>query len=164
MQSAADRFSSFVTVARERYGKHMRFALVVAVLIALLLWQTQWITLRPALFLLLIGQVGAAAILFNRRMALSKGLNLDAAGMLAWFDTEEAFVKYSAAFENGVRTIGLMVLAYEFWVSTRNLWIALALGVIYPVIAYFGMVRGNIARAIQQLRTQKSEIQKLLNS
>jgi hypothetical protein len=73
-------------------------------------------------------------------------------------------VKYSAGFENGVRTIGLVVLAYEFWVPTRNLWVALALGVVYPVTAYFGMVRGNIARTIQQLRTQKSELLKLFDS
>jgi hypothetical protein len=164
MQSALERFSSFVTLARERHVKLMRFALVVAVLIALLFWQTQWITLRPALFLLLIGQVGTAAILFNRKTALSKRLDLDEAGMLAWFDTEQTFVKYLAAFENGVRTIGLMVLAYGFWLTTRNLWVALALGVVYPVTAYFGMVRGNISRAIRQLRVQKTEMQELFNS
>jgi hypothetical protein len=164
MQSVVERFSSFVAVARGRHGKHMRFALLVAVLIALLLWQTQWFTLRPALFLLLIGQIGTAAILFNRKTALSRGLDLDESGMLAWFDAEEAFVKYLAALENGVRTVGLMVLAYGFWVPTRNLWVALALGVVYPVTAYLGMVRGNIARTIQQLRTQKSEIKELLNS
>ena len=163
MQSAVERFSSFVTLARQGHVKHMRFALMVAVLIALLFWQTQWITLRPALFLLLIGQLGTAAILFNRKTALSKKLDSDEAGMLSWFDTEEAFVKYLAAFENGVRTVGLMVLAYGFWVPTRNLWVTLALGVVYSATAYFGMVRGNISRVIRQLRVQKAEMQALFN-
>jgi hypothetical protein len=164
MQSAAvERFSSFVSIVRERHVKHMRFALVVAVLIALLLWQTQWIALRPALILLLLGQVGTAAILLNRRTPFSKSPDLDEAGMLAWFDTEAVFVKYLAVFENGVRAIGLLVLAYEFWMTTRNLWVALALGVVYPMTAYFGMVRGSISRTIRQLRIQKNEIETLFN-
>ena len=139
----------------------MRFALVIAAIIAFLLWQTQWPTLRPALFLLLIGQIGTAAILFNRTIALSKQPAEEQAAMLVWFDTEEAFVKYSSLFENAVRTIGLMVLAYGFWVPTRNLGIALALGVVYPLAAHFWLVRGSISRTIRQLRTQKQEIQEL---
>jgi hypothetical protein len=164
MRSAVEQFSSFVALARQRHAKHIRFSLLVGLLIAALLWQTQWITLRPALFLLLIGQFGTAAILFNRRAALSKRLDLDKAGMLAWFDTEEGFVKYLTAFENGIRTVGLMVLAYGFWLPTRNLGVALALGVVYPIIAYFGLVRGNLARTIRQLRMQKSELDELFNS
>jgi hypothetical protein len=164
MQSALERFLSFVTLARQRHVKQMRFALLVAALIALLLWQTQWLTLRPALLLLLIGQLGTSAILFNRRIALSKKLDWDEAGMLTWFVTEEKFVKYLAVFENGVRTLGLMVLAYGFWVSTRNLWLALTLGIFYPVIAYFGMVRGNLSRTIRRLKSQQDEVRQLLRT
>jgi hypothetical protein len=164
MQIALERFASFVALARERHARHLRFALVVGVLIAVLLWQTQWVTLRAALFLLLIGQIGTAVILLNRRRALSKLQGLDEAGMLAWFDSEEAFVKYAAAFENGVRTIGLMFLAYAFWVPTHNLRIALILGVAYPITVYFGMVRGNISRAVRRLKAQRSEIETLFSS
>lgn len=161
MQSSSDKFSSFVWLARVAHLKHLRFALLVAALIALLLWQSQWLTLRPALYLLLIGQLGTAGILFNRRTALSKEQVTEQTEMLAWFDSEEAFVKYSAIFENGMRTIGLLALAYSFWAQTRNLWIAVALGVVYPLTAYFGMVRGNISRTIRQLRIQKNEMRQL---
>jgi hypothetical protein len=164
MQIALERFLSFVALARERHARHLRFALVVGVLIAVLLWQTQWVTLRAALFLLLIGQIGTAVILRNRRRALSTLRDLDGPGMLAWFDSEEAFVKYSAAFENGVRTIGLMFLAYAFWVPTHNIGMALILGVAYPITVYFGMVRGNIARAVRRLKAQRSEIETLFSS
>ncbi len=142
----------------------MRFALLLAVLIALLLWQTQWLSLRPALYLLLIGQLGTAAILFYRTIVLARESELDHAAMLGWFDTEEAFVKYLALFENGVRTVGLLILAYGFWVPTRNTWIALVLGIVYPLTAYFGMVRGNILRTIRNLRTGKREMQELFAS
>ncbi len=164
MQSAVNQFLSYVTLARSRHLKHVRFALVVAALIALLLWQTQWITLRPALFLLLIGQIGMAAILFNRVRALAKENSASEAEMLAWFGMEEAFVKYSALFENGVRTLGLLLLAYGFWVPTRNLWVAVLLGLVYPITAYFGMVRGNISRTIRQLELQKSGLDELFRS
>jgi hypothetical protein len=164
MQMALERFSTFVAQARQRHARNLRFALVVGVLIAVLLWQTQWVALRAALFLLLLGQIGTAAILFHRQRALGKLQPLNASGMLAWFASEERFVKYSSAFENGVRTLGLLFLAYAFWMATRNLGIALVLGVAYPVTVYFGMVRGNVARAVRQLKSQRSEIETLLGS
>jgi hypothetical protein len=56
--NTADRFSSFVAMERSRHGKRLYTAIFVALLIACLLYETQWLMLRPGLLVLLIGQLG----------------------------------------------------------------------------------------------------------
>ncbi|HEY3938476.1 MAG TPA: hypothetical protein VGL97_13660 [Bryobacteraceae bacterium] len=145
-------------LARQRNAKRMRFAFLIALLIAVLLWWTQWLSLRPGLVILLIGQLGSGLILRYRNHKLA------AAGRVApliWFDDEEAFVKRLSLFENGLRAIGFLVLAFGLWTSTRSLWLAVALGIVYPATAYFGMARRSDARLIEELRRQKKEMQEL---
>ena len=164
MQSATARFSSLVALAHTRHVKRMQFAWLMAVLIAFLLWRTQWPMLWPGLWILLAGQIGAALFLIYR-LRSGKGeenISLDGSG-LQWFDKEETFLKRLFLFENLVRILGFLVLAYGFWLATRSLGIAIALGLIYPIIVYFGIGRRNNIRNIRQLQSQKNEIQTLVS-
>jgi hypothetical protein len=168
MQSALERFSSLVALAHARHGKRIRFAVLMALLIAVLLWRTQWPTLWPGLAILLCTQLGAALLLLHRNRQLSRYLHhlrsetQNIGISLHWFDTEQSFLKHLALFENGARMIGFIALAYGFWVPTRSLWIALTLGLIYPVVVYFGMGRLNTKRTMNDLQGQKDEMQALL--
>jgi hypothetical protein len=159
MSAAADRFLFFVALSRARNTKRRRFALLIAALIAVLLWQTQWLSLRPGLATLLTGQIGSALILLYRNRR-----SVGSAELLAWFDQEKAFLERLALFENGLQMIGFLVLAFGLWSSTRNLWMAIALGIVYPATAYFGLTRRSDARAIEDLKKQKKEIQTLLQT
>jgi hypothetical protein len=162
MQEASSRYVHAIALARQRNGKHLRFAALVAVLIAALLWRTQWLSLRSGLIVLLLGQIGAAMMLFRRGATLKK--NLEAArndtefNALAWFAAEGAFVRSLDTFENSLRVIGFALLAYGFWNATRSLWLALVIGVIYPVTAYFGIGRANTRRTLRELEAQKNKL------
>ena len=162
MQEASSPSVHAIAIAKQRNAKHLRFAAMVAVLIAALLWRTQWLTLRPGLIVLLLGQLGAAIILSYRRVTLTK--NLAAAGSnsdfnsLDWFASEGTFVKGLATFENSLRLIGFVLLALGFWEATRSLWLALAIGLIYPITAYFGIGRANTQRTLRELEAQKKSL------
>lgn len=165
MQDSAARQFQVIALAQARNARHLRFAALVTVLVALLLWRTQWVTLRPGLVVLLIGQLGAAVLLLYRNASLSRDLhrlqNTSAAepSSLTWFDGEEAFVKRLALFENGLRLIGFALLAYGFWLPTRSIFIALAIGVAYPVTAYFGIGRRTTVRTLRDLEAQRNKLQ-----
>ncbi len=164
MSGAPDRFLFFVAVERARHLKQLRFASFVAALIAVLIYRTQWLILRPGLMILLAGQAGAAAFLLWRNTALSKDLNRINVGAMAkeaipvWFKKEEQFVKHLALLESVCQVIGFVALGYGFWMATRTVWLALAIGVVYPATVYLGMTRVKNLRAIKQLRTEKQEI------
>jgi hypothetical protein len=140
----------------------MRFAEVMAVIFALLLWRTTWLALRPGLVILLAGQIAVIFVLVYRNVRLARDAKrADDAGkaaVLAWFDKEEASGRWSAWLENGARIIGLALLAYGFWQMTGNLLITLAIGVVYPVSSYFGMMRKTSMSTAQYLRKRKDEI------
>jgi len=166
MQDSTARQLQVIALAQARNARHLRFAALVAVLVALLLWRTQWVTLRPGLIVLLIGQLGAALLLLYRNASLSRDLrrlqNTSSAAersSLTWFDGEEAFVKRLALFENGLRLVGFALLAYGFWLPTRSIFIALAIGVAYPVTAYFGIGRRTTVRTLRDLEAQRNELQ-----
>jgi hypothetical protein len=152
-----------VADAQQRNRKHLRFAALVAVLIATLLWRTQWITLRPGLIVLLLGQLGATAALVRRGVGLKKRYHQAESGVAfeppAWFALEAAFIKRLAVFENTLRLIGFVLLAYGFWIATRSLGLALAIGVVYPIMAYFGIGRANMRRALRDLEIQKRKLE-----
>jgi len=157
----ASRYGQAIGLALQRNRKQLRFAALVAVLIAALLWRTQWLTLRPGLALLLMGQLCATAMLLYRTTVLSKALaetrSRSRSDALAWFASEQTFVQRLALFENALRFIGFFLLAYGFWQATRSLWLAFAIGVIYPVAAYFGIGRTNTQRTLRELQVQKKE-------
>ena len=54
-------------------------------------------------------------------------------------DSEQAFWTRLRLVDNFQRTLGFAVLGYGFWSATHNLWLALALGVLYPVVSALGV-------------------------
>lgn len=163
MHGAPSRFVQAVAHAQQRNSTHLRFAALVSILIGALLWRTQWLTLRPGLIVLLIGQLGATAILLYRRFTLKKNLHEAESGGGSepplWFTWEAAFVKRLAAFENGLRIIGFVLLAYGFWKATKSPWLALAIGFVYPIAVYFGIGRANTRRTLRDLEAQKNKLE-----
>lgn len=163
MQGAPSRFVQAVAHAQERTTAHLRFAALVSILIGALLWRTQWLTLRPGLIVLLVGQLGATAILLYRCLALKKNLREAQSGgesePLLWFAWEAAFIKRLAAFENSLRIIGFVLLAYGFWRATKSPWLAVAIGVVYPIAAYFGIGRASTRRTLRDLELQKNKLE-----
>lgn len=163
MQGAPSRFVQAVAHARQRNSTHLRFAALVSILIGALLWRTQWLTLRPGLIVLLIGQLGATTILLYRRLTLKKNLyeaeSGDGSEAPLWFALEATFIKRLAVFENGLRLIGFVLLAYGFWVATRSPWLAVAIGIVYPITAYFGIGRANTQRTLRDLEIQKNKLE-----
>ena len=164
MQGALDQFVSFVVLEQTSHRKRLRFAGLVAAFIAILVYQTQWLVLRPGLLVLLAGQAGVAVALFLRSGRLAKDLDRAKAGGLAeaaisaWFDGEELFVKRLALYENGCQLVGFAVLGYEFWLATRSQLLAFGIGLIYPATVYFGSTRGRSGKAIRQLKLQKEAV------
>ncbi len=163
-EATAARYFQVIALAQARNAKHLRFAVLMTILIALLLWRTQWLSLHPGLIVLLIGQLGAALILFYRNAMLSRNLHqlrstpVAKVAVLAWFSGEEVFVKRLALFEDGLRLLGFVLLAYGFWVSTGSLLIALVIGIAYPVTVYFGIGRKRTVRTLRDLEAQKDRI------
>lgn len=163
MSSNLDRFRALIIEMRKRNSKRMRFAELMAAIFAALLWKTAWLALRPGLAILLVGQVALVFVLIYRSVRLSRDLkrpssDVTKGDVLAWFDDEQAFSTRSRLLENGTRMIGLIVLAYGFWKMTGNVWIAVAIGVVYPASSYFGLMRRTSLSASQYLRKRKDEI------
>lgn len=162
MQDVIARLLHVITLARTRNMKHLRFASLVTILLAALFWRTQWLTLRPGLLVLLAGQLGTALFLVYRTGIISKNLRelqqtaVLSSDVLGWLDAEQTFVKRLAFLENASRVIGFVLLAYGFWVATQSLWLAFAIGVVYPVTAYFGIGRKNTVRTLRDLEAQKN--------
>jgi hypothetical protein len=164
LNSATDRFLDFVLLERRRNFRRVYIAGFVAALIATLLYQTQWLNLRAGLVVLLIGYLGDVLALLLKNVQLAKDLDrktalaMNEAAYTLWFEREEIFVKRLAFFDSACQMIGFLTLGYAFWVSTGSLWLSLAIGVVYPMIAYFGMTRRNSLEAIKQIRATKQEV------
>jgi hypothetical protein len=145
----------------------MRFALVVALLLAALLWRTTWPSLRPGLVILLTGYFGTAMLFLYRNGRLGAEARrmqngvAEREALLGWFDRQERFAVWSTRVEAALRTAGFVVLGYGFWLATRSDVIALLLGIGYPALTYFGMERRNNQRAARSLRTEKEALSKL---
>lgn len=164
MRDGDDRFLRFLISERASHTKRSRFAALMAILIGILLYQTQWLILRPGLSILLAGQAGVVLFLMLRNAKLSKDLDrgkisdTEEVSVPVWFEGEEAFIKRVAVFENACQAIGFVTLGYEIWVATGSLLLALAIAVVYPATAYFGITRGRNLKAIRRLRTEKEKL------
>ncbi len=164
MQGPTDRFSAFLVSERARHIRRLRLAGVIAVLIVVLIYQTQWLMLRPGLAILLAGQLGVVVALLWRNAKLLKDLDsgkrdvLEENAVLAWFQSEERFMRRLMLFESGCQMIGFGALGYGFWMVTRSLWLAIAIGVVYPVSSYLGVTRRRSRDTIRKLRTEKQEV------
>ncbi len=168
MNGATDRFVDFAQLERRRNFRRVYIAGVVAALIAILLYETQWLNLRAGLIVLLIGYLGDILALLLKNVQLAKVLDrkkieaMSEAAFGTWFEREEVFVKRLALFDAACQMIGFLTLGYAFWASTRSLWLSLAIGFVYPVTAYFGMSRRKSLEAIKRIRATKQEVS-LLN-
>jgi hypothetical protein len=170
LKDANDRFLDFVLLERGGHFRRVCTTSFVVSLIAFLLYETQWLNLRAGLVVLLIGYLGDVLALLLRNGQLSKDLDrtkmaeaMNEAAYTAWFERDEVFVKRLAVFDTACQMIGFLTLGYAFWVSTRSLWISLAIGFVYPVTAYFGMTRRKSLEAIKQIRATKQEVLLLNN-
>jgi hypothetical protein len=160
-----DRFLSFVTMERGRHTKRLYMAIFLSILIACLLYETQWPMLRPGLLVLLIGQFVDALALYRRNVQLAHDLEqkkvagLNEVAMGAWFGHQESFIKLLAIFDSSCQAIGFLALGYAFWISTQSLGLALAIGVIYPLTFYLGITRVKTIAAIKRLSAKKQELE-----
>jgi len=120
-------------------------ALLVGALISYLLYQTQWPALRPGLMVLLAGQAVDALALLWRGSQTASVLSAQ------WLNAELRFTNRLARIDTVFQTAGFLLLGFALWTSTRNSWLALAIGVIYPLTAYFGMTRPRNAAITREL-------------
>lgn len=114
---------------RDSLTTRLRTSVLAAILIGVLAWYTRWPSLRLGLLILLVGQLALALMLFVRKRT----------GDFQSVDSEEAFWNRLRLVDNCQRTLGFGVLAYGFWTATHNLWLALALGVLYPAVSALGV-------------------------
>ena len=170
MQAAIERTCLFVAQARTRNAKQMRSAIFIALLLMILLWWTQWPSLKPGIRTLVVGYLLVSGLRFRRYSTVGKELDEFSNGdrsssdAVSWFDEEQSYSNLIMLVENGVRTVGFALLAYGFWIASGNTILSILLGVIYPVIAYFGIARANMQRTRRQLRTQRNEVETLLGT
>lgn len=167
MQSVMDRMRTYVIQARARNLKQMRSALFIAILLTVLLWWTQWPSLQPGIIILAVGHLVVIGLYLRRNSAVARELDQftsipEPAQFATWFRKEQSFLHSVMIVENGVRALGFAALAYGFWIATRNLSLSLLLGLIYPVIVYFGIARRSQQRVSAQLRIQEHEVEALL--
>jgi hypothetical protein len=150
--TAQSSWVAFVLLERRRHARRLYMACVVGVLIAVLIYQTQWLNLRTGLMILLVGQVGAAAALILRIAKLSKNINQSYSA--SWFESEEFFLNALALFDTACQAAGFLTVGWAFWISTQNLGVSVAIGVLYPVIVCLGITRRKNRAIIKQLRSQ----------
>ena len=144
MERVAEQVCSLAELARTKYIKRARVSLVIAALLTALVTFTTWPLLRPGLFTLLAGYLAIASWFFYRSRQLTREARVlregavDSANLLAWFDREDRFLRWSSIAEAIARAGGFLVLAYGFWLTTRSGSISLLLGLAYPAFSYFG--------------------------
>lgn len=164
MDTAVDQFFSFVSSERTSHVKRLCFAALMCILILALLYRTEWLILRPGLLILFAGQAGVGIALFVRNQQLSKRLQRRQIGgrqedaITAWFEGEESFIRRLGLSETTCQMTGFAVLGYEFWLGSRSLFVALAIGIIYPAAMYFGITRKGSSKSVRRLTAKKQQI------
>lgn len=167
MAPAIEQFASDVAMARSRNSSEIRSAVLLAILMAALLYFIRWHSLQPGLAVMVAGRLIVAFVLFSRNRAYRKTQDealqerMPESTVLSWFDDEEKFLK-RVKFFYAVPVIGVVILAYGFWMQTHNLWITLALGLLYPASIAVGIWHMYDIRGIRTLRRQRAHIQALL--
>jgi len=136
VDTESDEVGKLVAESQARDKKRMRFALLVAALISLLLWNTQWSAIRPGLCVLLAGQMALAAFLFFRNRQLGPSGNA-----AEWLESDASARRRATWLEQGSRVLGFMLLALGFWRSTGNVLVSVALGLVYPLVSFWAFKR-----------------------
>jgi hypothetical protein len=101
--------------------------------------------------LLLFGQVGTAVALLLRNTKLRKNMSQPCSS--SWFESEERFLKGLALFDAACQAAGFLTLGWAFWISTHNLTVSVAIGVLYPITFYLGITRRQNRARIKQIRS-----------
>ncbi len=162
MANLSDQMLEITSHWGDRNSKQMRFALAVAAVIALLLWQTVWLRLRPPLGILLLGQFGVAVALFMRSKSLAASaktaLPATEPQVHKTFSEEQSFSFRLATFEYTCQFVGFVWLGYEFWLATRSLPVAILICVVYPLSAYWGLARPRMAKRKRLLKSEEEKI------
>lgn len=120
------------------------------------------------LLVLLLTQAAVPLALQNQNRIMSRHLARwvstppDDDSILQWFHAHEEFIGRLALFENAGRLAGFALLAYGFWVASGHIWLAVGLGLIYPIIIYFAISRKDTRRRREELRKRKHELKSLL--
>jgi hypothetical protein len=124
--------------SQARNNQQIRSSLLIAALVGVLVWKTQWPAIQPGLIVLLVGQLGLAGFLifFNLRRKSPMKLN----ELLA---VEGSAMRKAAWLGNGSRLLGFALLGSGVWRSTHNLPISIGLGVVYPAVIAWGLVRSS---------------------
>jgi hypothetical protein len=167
MSPAVEQLASSVAIARSRISNEIRSAVLLAIVTAALLYFIRWPSLQPGLAIIVASRLIIAFALFRRNRAYRKTLDdvrrdrIQGSSVVSWFDGEERFLKRVKFFYAGP-VVGVMILAYGFWMQTGSLWIAIALGLVYPASITIGIWRMYDVRGIRTLRRQRIQIQALL--
>jgi hypothetical protein len=155
LENAAERFVALVREERGRHKKRLVISGLVAALIAVVLYETQWLNIRSGLGVLLAGQICCVCALLVRNRRLAE--YLDGSRAVGWFQGEEVFIVRLALFETACQVIGFLLIGYALWKATGSLAVALAIGIVYPASLYFGMTRRRNATAVRALRRKRDE-------
>lgn len=114
---------------RDVITTRLRTSVLAAILIGFLVWYTEWPSLKIGLILLLFGQLGIAMMLLIRKRTAAAHITT----------SEDEFLWRLRVFDNCQRLVGFAALGYGFWTATRNVWLALALGILYPAVCAIGL-------------------------
>jgi hypothetical protein len=151
--STGPEIGTLAAITRAQNTSRIKTSLFYAVLLILLWWQTRWPSLHWGLSMLLLAQLGSALLLLWRNMRL---LPSEPGG--EWIANQLRWETRLHVFENVTRAAGFLLLAWGFWQATRNVSVALLLGVIYPGFMYWGVARKNYARSMARFRTTAADV------
>ena len=122
-------------------------------LLAVLLYKTQWPSLRAGVGVLLIGQVIDVIALTLRTVRPSRSVEMRE----HWFQEEENFTWRLGRMDAIVQFIGFAALGYACWQYTGSRILGIAIGVLYPLTFYFGLHRKRTDAAIRELQRSSAE-------
>ena len=130
--------------SKARNNQQIRSSLLIAALVGVLLWKTQWPAIQAGLVVLLIGQLGLAGFLAFRNFRHRPAVELD-----ELLEDEGAAMRKAGWLGNGSRLLGFVLLGFGVWRSTHNLPVSIGLGVVYPAVLAWGLVRSSSRYAVR---------------
>ena len=130
--------------SKARNNQQIRSSLLIAALVGVLVWKTQWPAIQPGLVVLVIGQVGVAGFLIFRNLRHRPAVELN-----ELLQEEGAAMRKAGWLGNGSRLLGFVLLGFGVWRSTHNLPVSIGLGVVYPAVLAWGLVRSSSRYAVR---------------
>jgi hypothetical protein len=130
--------------SKARNSQQIRSSLLIAALVGLLIWKTQWPAIQPGFAVLLTGQVGVAGFLIFRNLRHRPAVELN-----DLLQEGSAAIRQVGWLGNGSRLLGFVLLGFGVWRSTHNLPVSIGLGVVYPAVLAWGLVRSSSRDAVR---------------